>query len=498
MRPARLVVAAAVLLLATSGTSGARPPATVKPAAVKPATVKLIFSGDVMLGRGVAPLAATDPNGVFGGVAVELRSADFTVSNLESPLTNRPHRYSHGPNALEARPASARILATAGFDAMAIANNHAGDAGPKTVPDTMRALGNAQLGTIGAGANIAAAYTPYLDTIHGVRIAFLSFDDTGEGPRAGPAEPGVAWWDPARVRPAVTRARAEADVVVVGLHGGSDYDPTTDPWLLHLGRLLAAWGADVVWGTGPHVVQPTELIRGRGARTTVVATSLGNLVFDQYIPGTRTGELLEVLVGRNGVRAYRLGATAQEESNAVDFRDWRQPHGDAAALDGEWWSLAGKVTPARSMNPGRLRGFPGHVVAAGIGDPEGNGSSQLAVSFWRPYRRTDVNALIPRARLVNRHGLTSHVGIYEPGDRAELWVAGTLLEPVVRLAACDGALAVAYSTLNGSSVVGASAWEWRGFGFSPLPELTGRGSPGCADVDGDGRLDPVILGRTSR
>jgi poly-gamma-glutamate capsule biosynthesis protein CapA/YwtB (metallophosphatase superfamily) len=485
MRLAPLLLAAALLFLVTEGASAARPPATVK----------LIFSGDVMLGRGVAHLAATDPDAVFGGVAVELRSADFTVSNLESPLTNRPHLYSHGPNALEARPPSARILEEAGFDAMAIANNHAGDAGRKTVPDTMRALSEARLGTIGAGPNLAAAYTPYLVTIHGLRVAFLSFDDTTEGPRAGPSEPGVAWWDPARVRPAVARARAEADIVVVGLHGGSDYDPTTDPWLLHLGRLLAGWGADIVWGTGPHVVQPTELIPGRGGRTTVVATSLGNLVFDQHIPGTRTGELLEVLVGKNGVRAYRLGATAQEDSNAVDFRHWLPPHGDAAALDGEWWSLAGKVTPKRPSSPGPLRGFPGKVVAGAIGDPEGNGSRQLAVSFWRPYRRTDVNALIPRARLVNHHGLTAHVGIYAPGSRAELWVAGTLLEPVVRLAGCDGALAVAYSTLNGTSVIGASAWQWRGFGFSPLPELAGRGVPGCADIDGDGRLDPVILDR---
>ena len=494
MRPAPLVVAAAVLVLATAGTSGARPPDPVRPA-----TVKLIFSGDVMLGRGVAHLAATDPNGVFGGIAVELRSADFTVSNLESPLTNRPHRYSHGPNALEARPASARILATAGFDAMAIANNHAGDAGPKTVPDTMRALGNAQLGTIGAGANIAAAYTPYLETIHGVRIAFLSFDDTGEGPRAGPAEPGVAWWDPARVRPAVMRARAEADVVVVGLHGGSDYDPTTDPWLLHLGRLLAGWGADVVWGTGPHVVQPTELIRGPRRPD------------DRRRDEPRQPRLRPAHPGYAHRRAARGAGRPKRRAGLPARCDCaggrRTPStsgtGAGPTATRRRSTASGGRSPARSHRRGpRTRddcaAFRATSSPQAIGDPEGNGSSQLAVSFWRPYRRTDVNALIPRARLVNRHGLTAHVGIYKPGDRAELWVAGTLLEPVVRLAACDGALAVAYSTLNGSSVVGASAWEWRGFGFSPLPELAGRGSPGCADIDGDGRLDPVILGRTSR
>ena len=97
-----------------------------------------------------------------------------------------------------------------------------------------------------------------------------------------------------------------------------------------------------------------------------------------------------------------------------------------------------------------LPGFPGKVVDAATGDPEGNGGRQLAVSFWRPYRRTDVNAVIPRGRLVDRRGLTAHVGLYVPGSRRELWVAGTLLSPVSRLAPCDGSLAVAYTTLNGT------------------------------------------------
>jgi hypothetical protein len=69
---------------------------------------------------------------------------------------------------------------------------------------------------------------------------------------------------------------------------------------------------------------------------------------------------------------------------------------------------------------------------------------------------------------------------------------------VVALAPCDGALAVAYSTLDLPAVVAASAWRWGGFGFVPLPELAGSGTPSCADVDGDGASDPLVLGRSSR
>jgi poly-gamma-glutamate capsule biosynthesis protein CapA/YwtB (metallophosphatase superfamily) len=465
-----LVPAVLAALLAVPGAGAAR----------TNGSVRLILSGDVMLGRGVAGLARARPAAVLGNVAPELRAADLAVANLESPLTSRPHLASHGPNALEARPATARLLRAAGFDAMSIANNHAADTGPLTTSDTGRALAAAGLGEIGA------SYTPLLRQAHGVRVAFLSFDDTDEGPRA-------VRWDPAHARAAVAHARARADVVVVGLHGGSDYNPTTDPWLLHLGRLLASWGADVVWGTGPHVVQPARLVPGRGGRVTLVATSLGNLVFDQHIPGTRTGELLEVLLGKDGLRAYRLGTTAQRPSNVVDFGHWKPPRSDAVALGDTWWSLPRGVTAAPVDRPS-LTGFDGVVAAAALGDPVGDGGRQLAVSFWRPYRRTDVNALIPRSRLVDRRGLTAHVGIYTTTGK-EIWVAGTLLEPVTRLAACDGSLAVRYSTLNGAPA-GTGAWQWRGFGFSPLPTLAGLGRPGCADVDGDGRLDPVILART--
>ena len=188
-----LILATLVLALSASGAA----------AGPSSSTVRIVLGGDVMLGRGLARLAARDPDAVFAGIRLELGSADLAVANLESPLTNRAHRASHGPNALEARPATARILAAAGFDAMAIANNHAGDAGPATVPDTMRALRAAGLGVIGAGSTAEAAYTPRIVHAHGLTIAFLSFDDTGEGPRAGPATPGVAWWNARRARAAV-------------------------------------------------------------------------------------------------------------------------------------------------------------------------------------------------------------------------------------------------------------------------------------------------------
>jgi poly-gamma-glutamate capsule biosynthesis protein CapA/YwtB (metallophosphatase superfamily) len=461
--------------------------------------VRLLFAGDVMLGRGVASAAVTDAGDLFAGIRFEVSSADLALANLESPLTTRAHVAAKGPDALEAKPSSARLLGLAGFDAVTIANNHAGDAGPKTVSDTMRALAAAKIAVVGAGSSQQQAFAAKIVSVGGLRVALLAFDTTGQGPRAGDRKPGVAWWDETLARASVTSARAQADVVVVALHGGAPYAPESDPYLTRLGRLLASWGADVVWGAGPHVVQPVHLIDSKtSGRPAVLATSLGNLVFDQHIPGTQRGALLEVLAGSDGVRAYRIGSTVA--TAPVRFLNWKTPRSDAVALAGGWWTLAHRFTPAPVLRPRNLARFSGKgkVTSAAIGDPEGNGGRQLVISFRRPYRPTKVSVLVPKYKLLDRHKLTAHIGLFRPRDLRPLWVAGTLLRPVARLAACDGSLAVAYSTLNNPSITGTGAWKWGGFGFAPLADLPGSGNPACADVDGDGRLDPLILERSSR
>jgi hypothetical protein len=194
------------------------------------------------------------------------------------------------------------------------------------------------------------------------------------------------------------------------------------------------------------------------------------------------------------VRAFRVGSV--RATAPVQFLGWKLPQGDAAALGGDWWSLARRMAPVPAQRPRSLAGFQGTVVAAAVGNPEGNGERQLVVAFRRPFRPTNISPLVSRRELVDRHGLTAHVGLYRPGTLQPLWIAGTLLRPVAAVAACDGAIAVGYSRLNGRAIVATGAWRWGGFGFLTLPLLPGRGVAACANVDG--RLDPVVLERSSR
>jgi hypothetical protein len=220
--------------------------------------------------------------------------------------------------------------------------------------------------------------------------------------------------------------------------------------------------------------------------------------------------VVEVLGGPEGITAWRAGLLAP---SPVELRlpEWGLPRPgvDAVMLEGAWWSLvqdaaaaAASVADGRPL-PATLRARLARtpvsglerLVDASLGDVTGDGVPDLALSFRRPFQRTLLNVSRPRRAWVDADGLSAHVGLFRPDDLTSIWVAGTLLRPVHRLAACSGALAVSYSTLRRSTVVAATAWAWQGFGFLPLHELPGTGRPTCIDVDRDGRPEAAIIER---
>jgi hypothetical protein len=96
---------------------------------------------------------------------------------------------------------------------------------------------------------------------------------------------------------------------------------------------------------------------------------------------------------------------------------------------------------------------------------------------------------------VDSAGRSAHLGVYRPEDYRQWWVAGSLFRPIAALAVCDGGIAVAYSELDDPATVATGAFRWEGFGFAGAVELTGNGSPACADIDRNGESDPLVLKR---
>ncbi|MXY72311.1 MAG: CapA family protein, partial [Dehalococcoidia bacterium] len=284
----------------------ATPPAKPTP---PPARVLLAAVGDVMLGRSVGVRLEAEGAGVaFAGVREILANADIAVANLESAVgvtgTPAPKAYT-----FRAPPEAVDALALAGIDLVSLANNHSLDYGPGSLAETRALLAEQGILSPGAGPDQAAAHAPGLIEREGLRIAFLAYVDVpvergGFDPRAWTATdeaPGVAWLDIATIAEDIRAARRSADLVVVMLHFGLEWELEPSDKQREQARAAVDAGATLVIGSGPHVLQPLEPY-GDG----LIAYSLGNFVFDGFWDPANDSAILLVELTAAGVAGYEL------------------------------------------------------------------------------------------------------------------------------------------------------------------------------------------------
>jgi poly-gamma-glutamate synthesis protein (capsule biosynthesis protein) len=267
--------------------------------------VLLAAVGDVTTGEQVG--ASVDSLGAaypWSWAGRELRAADLATANLEgavslggTPVAEKEFHFRGPPALLHAAEISG------GLDVLTVANNHSGDFGASALLDTIRYARRAGLAVVGGGANLAAASRPVIETVGGLRVAFVGFSDVNPyGFNASADGPGTAKADPALVAATVRAARARADVVVCWFHWGIELraDPTERQ--RELADVASRAGAQVVLGAHPHVFGRVE---NRGAHG-VVAWTLGNFVFPAHSSSTvRTG-ILEIRLDRRGVRGWSV------------------------------------------------------------------------------------------------------------------------------------------------------------------------------------------------
>jgi poly-gamma-glutamate capsule biosynthesis protein CapA/YwtB (metallophosphatase superfamily) len=251
-------------------------------------TVTLALAGDVMLGRSVSQAHAEGGwKEILATLAPYVASADLGFANLESPLTDAP-LIGDGYD-LRAPEAAVRALRGSGFDLVSLANNHALDAGAGGLSDTQQSLLAAGIDFVGPNADVI------LTRIKRMTLAWIALDDIRR-----PIEV-----EQARAR--VADARGRADVLIVSIHWGAEFEAKPNARQRMLAAELAAAGADLIVGHHAHVLQPVEWIWGDGrGRSTLVAFGMGNAIFDQGTPAeARHGATLLVDVGAAGVRGVQ-------------------------------------------------------------------------------------------------------------------------------------------------------------------------------------------------
>lgn len=279
--------------------------------------VTLAFGGDIHFADYLAPLAS-DPDGL---VALKplWGKADLRMANLETAITERTAAF---PKAFNFKaPASAlTTLSRAGITVVTQANNHAADYGADGLVDTLAARATSPVPIVGIGAEEKDAFAPRVLDVAGITVAVLGATQVAEETlanfSAGPGKAGVASAMPTdRIVAAVTAARAQADVVVVYLHWGMDYQDCPDQRSLATAADLEKAGADVIVGAHSHRVNGAGWL-GRS----YVAYGLGNFVWWRSAePDSRTG-ILTVTIDRAAATAARPGART---ASVVTGASWR-------------------------------------------------------------------------------------------------------------------------------------------------------------------------------
>jgi poly-gamma-glutamate capsule biosynthesis protein CapA/YwtB (metallophosphatase superfamily) len=257
----------------------------------EPGDIVITAVGDMIFNQQVSTLEDPDRRGLFR----IMQQADVGYGNLEFSMNRHPEAQRPFYN-FRADPEFVWEVGAIGINLVSMSNNHALDFGPDGLRDCLAALDHGGITHAGAGLTLAAAHAPGKLRIQSrtTRFSLLSYMRywTNKFRSTDPNAPSLATIDPAtilvakdgKVEPVtgplesdmetmeddVVVARRHADVMMVALHnhdvshdrvyGLQNRTPDNDHIMFH--RAVDA-GADMVLGSGPHVLRGIEIYKGK-------------------------------------------------------------------------------------------------------------------------------------------------------------------------------------------------------------------------------------------
>ena len=275
---------------------------------VNPGSVTLFFGGDVMTGRGVdqilphpsdpvifeknikSALAYVEmaesvsgpiPRGVdfdyvWGDALGVLESIapDFRIANLETCVTTSAQAWPGKGIIFRMHPHNVGVLKAAGFDCLALANNHILDWSVPGMEETIEVLRAAGISTAGAGRDASEALAPAEFGLPGggtLRIYSAGSSGAGVSRKWAAKEdrPGVqhlGWLDPDITREVENRIRLDkqpGDLAVASIHWGGNWGYEAPRDQRTFARRLINAGADVVHGHSAHHPRGIEVYQDR-------------------------------------------------------------------------------------------------------------------------------------------------------------------------------------------------------------------------------------------
>lgn len=200
---------------------------------------------------------AADVSYFFENVADIFAADDLTIVNLEGPLTDATEAREGQIYSIKGTPEYVNILTAGNVEAVSMGNNHRLDYKERGSDDTVELL--EEVGITYAYDDVVGIYE-----VKGIRIGFVSVNEAYWGAGVEKTmEQGIA------------KLKEEGiNLILACCHWGVEREYYPEDYQRTLGKKCIDWGADLVIGHHPHVLQGIEEYQGK-----YIIYSLGNFCF---------------------------------------------------------------------------------------------------------------------------------------------------------------------------------------------------------------------------
>ena len=251
-------------------------------------TARVVANGDILIHDALYYTAKKDDgsydfNPFFEYVKPWIEGADLAIGDFEGTISDRSPL--GGYPLFNAPVQIADTMKDVGYDVVDLAHNHILDTGLYGLKYTDKVFKERGLETVGVHADKNRSEDKILiKEVNGIKIAILAYAYGYNGMDANltmqERNNHLSDLDEEKMKEEIERAEKEADVTVVMPQMGVEYkmEPTEEQKVLY--HKMIEWGADVVFGGHPHVIEPAESVEKDGDKKFIIY-SMGNFVSNQ-------------------------------------------------------------------------------------------------------------------------------------------------------------------------------------------------------------------------
>ena len=261
-----------------------------------------------------------------------LKQADLVLGDFEGTV-NKDH-YLAGYPLFNAPGEVMDAIKDAGYQVLDLAHNHILDSQIEGVVSTADAIEKAGMTPIGVYTHEPRDKAPIvIKEVKGIKVALLAYSYGFNGIEQSISQEDYNRYlsdlDEDKMKAEIERAEKEADITIIMPQMGVEYqiEPTEEQKKLY--HKMIDWGADIIFGGHPHVVEPAETVEKDGDKKLIIY-SMGNFISNQRIETmqdvenakwTERGVLMDVTIKK------KSGKTTIETAQAHPSWVSRTPKG---------------------------------------------------------------------------------------------------------------------------------------------------------------------------